>query len=168
MVRCDGCGMWVHPGCADMDEETYTSYFNNLPGYERYECPDCKGEEGCVKCGWRIDLAHFSRKQRKEGFEAGLEVQQMLCRQRRRHCKSGIWLQGCSTRRKDGSFPDPYSHTPHFHARMGSEAPKHAQQRLIEKRRTPAQRAEELRLRRVWSCRRWLAQGMDWRCRGSL
>ena len=53
MVRCDGCGMWVHPGCADMDEETYTSYFNNLPGYERYECPDCKGDGPNATQTWR-------------------------------------------------------------------------------------------------------------------
>ena len=36
-----------------MDEETYTSYFNNLPGYERYECPDCKGDGPNATQTWR-------------------------------------------------------------------------------------------------------------------
>ena len=42
MVNCDRCGLWVHPACDQMSDADYISYTQGEPGFERYECPDCR------------------------------------------------------------------------------------------------------------------------------
>ena len=44
-INCDRCGMWVHPECDEMSQEDFLAYNNNEPGYERYECPDCRRDQ---------------------------------------------------------------------------------------------------------------------------
>ena len=42
MVECDKCGLWVHPQCDGMSQADYLAFEQNLPGFENYECPDCR------------------------------------------------------------------------------------------------------------------------------
>ena len=42
MVACDRCGLWVHKECDGISQIEYQNYCDGAPGFERYECPDCR------------------------------------------------------------------------------------------------------------------------------
>ena len=54
MINCDNCGLWVHLACDNLSQLDYDRYGYGVPGYERYECPDCRrgGSEHTLQL-WR-------------------------------------------------------------------------------------------------------------------
>ena len=63
MVECERCGLWVHPQCDGMDEQTYMAYTEGAPGYESYLCCDCRPEDSAAaeEPMWRL-LARMVRR----------------------------------------------------------------------------------------------------------